>query len=329
MAFRPHANKIQSAEETDYGKREGKTDSKSNANCQEAPETLRSFAEGTSLHGARFLFVGSVFRKLIWTVALVSCFTYCIYQVSQTVTAFGRRPFNTKVTTRPAKRNTNLTFPAVTVCNLNFLNQRRYINFQRRKNLSDEVISSKLKVYAEMLAGSKDVFNNDSKHRHEELFWRFGGDNVPNHTYLDFFSHRIEEMLLPSSVFNSCLIDGAVCGRDDFWSFTNSLFGQCHTFNSGRDHRPVINATMAGNLNGLKLLLNIERDSYLENPLNPFVGLTVLVHDQETFPYMEQFGFLVQPGVRTLCSIKRKTVCKQPLFCFKSYIALILWDLLT
>ena len=308
MAFKPNPNKIQNAEESGYGIREGQRDSQSNESCQKAPGTLRSFAEGTSLHGARFLFVGNVFGKLIWTLALASCFTYCIYQVSTTVIAFGRRPFNTKVTAMTAKRTMNLTFPSVTLCNLNFLNQRRYKSYQKEKNLSDEVIASKLAVYTKMLAGSKDVFNNDSKHRHGELFWRFGGDNLPEHTYLDFFSHRIEDMLLPTSLFNSCWIDGAFCGREDFWSFTNSVFGQCHTFNSGRDGRPVINATMAGNLNGLKLLLNIERDSYLENPLYPFVGLTVLVHDQETFPYMEQFGFLVQPGVRTLCSIKRKKV---------------------
>lgn len=306
MAFRPHPNKIQNAEETGYGVREVQRDSQSKESSEKAPETLRSFAEGTTLHGARFLFVGSVFRKLIWTLALASCFTYCIYQVSTTVSAFGRRPFNTKVTAKSARRNTKLTFPAVTLCNLNFLNQRRYRNYQKDKNLSDELIASKLAVYTKMLGGSKDLFNNDSQHRHEELFWRFRNENVQ--TYLDIFSHRIEDMLLPNSLFNSCWIDGAVCGRENFWSFTNSIFGQCHTFNSGRDNRSVINATMAGNLNGLKLLLDIERESYLENPLYPFVGLTVLVHDQETFPYMEQFGFLVQPGVRTLCSIKRKKV---------------------
>ena len=65
---------------------------------------------------------------------------------------------------------------------------------------------------------------------------------------------------------------------------------------------------MAGHLNGLKLLLHVERDSYLDNPTNPFVGLIVLVHDQNTFPFMEQFGFVVQPGVRNLCALKKKEV---------------------
>jgi len=65
---------------------------------------------------------------------------------------------------------------------------------------------------------------------------------------------------------------------------------------------------MAGQVNGLKLLLNIERDSYLDNPVNPVLGITVLVHDQKTFPVMEQFGFVVQPGLRTLCAMKRKKV---------------------
>ena len=98
------------------------------------------------------------------------------------------------------------------------------------------------------------------------------------------------------------------CGSSNFSSFINSVFGQCYTFNSGHYGFPLINATMAGHLNGLKLLLHVERDSYLDSPTNPYVGLKVLVHDQQTFPFMEQFGFAVQPGVRTLCAIRRKKV---------------------
>ena len=120
------------------------------------------------------------------------------------------------------------------------------------------------------------------------------------------YSHRIEEMLLPTPIFDSCDINGTPCGSMNFTSFISFIFGQCYTFNSGQGHHPIINATMAGQLNGLKLLLHIEKDSYLDNAVNPFAGLTVLVHDQQTCPFMEQFGFAVRPGVRTLCAIKGK-----------------------
>ncbi|KAL9982892.1 hypothetical protein ACROYT_G005003 [Oculina patagonica] len=302
------SNKIQSAEESASEVQDVKTNSKSNKGRQNAPETLRSFAEDTSLHGARFLFAGNVFRRLVWTLAVISCLGFCIYQVYETVHAYGERPFNTKITKKTAKKNINLTFPAVTLCNINSLNRRRYMEFQKRWNLSNEEIELKLEVYTKMLARSEDLFNNESKESHEELFWRFRGKVPKNLSYLHLFSHRIEEMLLPVTLFNSCFINGVVCGAENFTTFTSSVFGQCQTFNSGHDGHPVINATMAGHLNGLKLLLNIERDSYLDNSLNPIVGLTVLVHDQESYPFMEQFGFLVQPGVRTLCSIKRKKI---------------------
>lgn len=314
MAFTSQGNKIQNAEETASEVGNVSTNAQSNASRHHAPESLRSFAEDTSLHGARFLFSGNFFRRLFWTLALVSCFSYCIYQVYQAVHAFHGRPFTTKITTKMANKNTKVTFPAVTLCNFNSLNRRRYKTFQKRNDLTNEEIELKLKVYAKMLAGSEDVFNKKSRRQqHEELFWRFR-DEVPKNSYLDLFSHRIEDMLLPSSIFNSCFIDGIVCGPENFTTFTSSVFGQCHTFNSGNDGRPATNATMAGHLNGLKLLLNIERDSYLDNPVNPFVGLTVLVHDQQTFPFMEQFGFLVQPGFRTLCSIKRKKGLEKGLF---------------
>lgn len=306
MPFVTPVNKIQIADESASELRDVNSNAKSKDGRQYAPETFRSLAEDTTLHGARFLFADNVFRRIVWTLAVMSCFGFCTYQVYQTVKAFGDRPFNTKMTKKIAK-NENLTFPAVTLCNFNIINRRRYTNFQKGNNESKEYIEDKLDVYAKMFAGSKDVLNNDSKQHHEELFYRYKGE-APEKVYYKIFSHQIEEMLLPKSLFNSCVINGVVCGAENFTKFTNSLFGQCYTFNSGQYGQPVMNATMAGQLNGLKLLLNIERDSYLDNPLNPFAGLTVLVHDQETFPFMEQFGFLVQPGVRTLCAIKRKKV---------------------
>lgn len=276
---------------------------------QVTTETVSSFMEATTLHGARFLFSGGYFRRLIWSVALGFCFGYCIYQIFKAVDAFYGKPFNTRITKKGGNMNENLTFPAVSLCNFNSFNRRRYINFMKTRNTSsNDEIKLNLKFIESLLAKSNDVFNSTSKKDHFYLFDRTICEDGSDTCYLTLFSHQIDEMLLPSPTFKSCDVNGIPCGPSNFSSFINSVFGQCYTFNSGHYGFPLINASMAGHLNGLKLLLQVERDSYLDTPTNPYIGLTVLVHDQQTFPFMEQFGFAVQPGVRTLCAIRRKKV---------------------
>lgn len=299
MAVVPKGNRMQNTEETAHAIASVNDNGNVKDDSQPKSETFRSFVEDTSMHGARFLLSKNVFRRGFWTVLLILSSGYCFFQIYAGVIFYYQRPFNTKITKITPKCDTSLPFPAVTLCNLNLFNLRRYRSYQIEKNLSMETIDAKRDVIAKLLARSKDVFHNETKTQHQELFWRFYGE-VPNIFFLNLFSHELEEMLLPGPTFNSCLIDETACGPENFIQFISSTYGRCYTFNSGQNGNPVINATMAGQLNGLRLLLNIERESYLENPLNPFVGLTVLIHDQRTFPFMEQFGFFVQPGVRTL-----------------------------
>ena len=281
---------------------------KSNEMNQVTTETVGSFMEATTLHGARFLFSGGYFRRLIWAVVLGVCFCYCIYQTFKAVDAFYDKPFNTRITKKGGNMNENLTFPAISLCNFNSFNRRRYINLLKTRNMSsNDEIKLNLKFIESLLAkSSKDVFNSSSKKDHFYLFDRKICEDGSDTCYLTLFSHQIDEMLLPNPIFESCDINGIPCSSSNFSSFINSVFGQCYTFNSGHYGFPLIKAPMAGHLSGLKLLLHVESDSYLNNPTTPYVGLTVLVHDQPTFPFMEQFGFAVQPGVRTLLRTKKK-----------------------
>lgn len=64
---------------------------------------------------------------------------------------------------------------------------------------------------------------------------------------------------------------------------------------------------MPGKNNGLKLRLNIQRNGYVKYPKNPYAGITVLVHDQNNFPVMEEYGFFVEPGTHTFIAVKMKT----------------------
>ena len=267
-------------------------------------ESVSAFLENATLHGARFLLVGNVYRRLFWTLALLSSIGYCVVQIYETLDAFGDRPFSTKITTKTE----NVSFPAITICNFNSFNRRRYKSFIRKgNNFSDEEVERDLAQFEKVRTSrTPSSFSDEVVAKYPVLKWR-----VPNESlhHLVIFSHIIEEMLLPkSSIREPCTIGDKPCSSKNFKSSYNSQFGQCFTFNSGQDESPVINASLAGQLGGLKLTLNIERNSYLIDSSNPYVGLIVLVHDQKSFPCMEQFGFAVKPGVRTLCAIKRKKV---------------------
>lgn len=292
------------------------TNTNSNEVSHPASETLSSFLAETSLHGVRFMFTGNIFRSSFWALALLTCFGICSHQVYNSVSIFYLRPFNTKITRKMVRSNIEkVSFPAVTICNFNYINKRwvKYL-LKSRENFTKEEIELKLAVYKRIIAGSiRDTFTEKTMERHPELFLRFHGskkDLRQNYSQM-LFGYRLEDVLLPSSVFDSCVFDGETCGSKNFTAFLTSMYSQCYTFNSGYEDHPIILATAPGYLNGLRLLLNVERDNYLYNPSNSLVGFRVLVHDQHTFPVLAQFGFAVRPGVRTLCALKKKKVCSR------------------
>lgn len=270
-------------------------------------EKLKSFAQNTTLHGARFLFADNFFRRLLWAAAIVSCLGYCSYQVSTCVTEFYKRPFNTKITTNISTDGSELLFPSVTLCNLNSFNARSFRQHYQR-SLNKETIDRQLKDISLLMRKSKEILNEDFKNRNPGLFIR---QNKTKDTYhiQGMFAHQIKEMILPnSSQFESCSINGKHCDASNFTRYLSFIFGNCFTFNSGKDNNSLLYATLEGQNSGLKLRLNIERDSYLPNTGSPFVGLAILIHDQKTFPIVEEFGIKIQPGISTLCAIKRRKV---------------------
>ena len=273
-------------------------------------EEWKAFLDCTSLHGARFLYDSTVFRRIIWTVILFTSLSYCIYQVFVSISAFYRRPFvTTVVVSKGTETNKFLGFPAVSLCNLNAFNTRRFRDLYNESS-NGPFIERYIKDISLMATKSQEILTEEFKSRNSGLFYRF---QTAKQT-LDvkgITSHQIAEMLLPSkSQFHSCSLNGIPCTGKNFTYHISSAYGQCYTFNSAESDKPIISATLAGQSSGLKLRLNIERDSYIGTLLNPFVGISVLIHDQKNFPFMEEFGMAIQPGISTLCAIKRKEVRK-------------------
>ena len=279
-------------------------------------EEFKSFAQDTSLHGARFLFAGNGFRSLLWAVAIVACLCYCGYQVFTCVVEFYKRPFNTKITTHTTKDGSELFFPAVTLCNLNTFNSRRFRQVLSRI-LSKEQIERQLEDISLLATRSKEILSEEFIQRNPGLFLHPAQGKATNVVQIvskPLVSNQIEEMLLPSSSqFESSSFEGKPCDARNFTSILNFLYGKCYTFNSAEGNNSLLRATSAGQNSGLKLRLNIERESYPDNTVSPFVGLAILIHHQKTFPSVEEFGIKIQPGVSTVCAIKRSKVSAETL----------------
>ena len=270
------------------------------------PETLESFLNNTTLHGAQYFFARSTVRRLLWSLALLASLAFCSYQVYQSLREYFLRPFNTKISSKSAHEGF-LIFPAVSLCNFNPYNMNKVRNLLSVSNpdLSEEEVQKQIDEVSKILIRSNDAITEDFQERYRILFNR---DNLEAITKAN--GYQIEEMLLPNvpPTFISCSYAGLFCGAQNFSSFISSLFGQCFTFNSRRNGNALLKATMAGKNHGLKLRLNIQRDSYVKNGKNPLAGIAVLVHDQDNYPFMLEYGFSVQPGSHTFCSIKMKKV---------------------
>ncbi|KAL9982891.1 hypothetical protein ACROYT_G005002 [Oculina patagonica] len=270
-------------------------------------ETLKCFLMDTTLHGARFVFAESLLRRCLWKLALVASFAFCCYQAYCSWRQFFQRPFNTRMSSKNALEGA-LTFPAVTLCNFNPQNAHRVMELQYY-NFSAEEMELKLDDVSKLLQLSKRAITDDFRERNPEFFNR---EEMVNSWKLA--SHQIEEMLLPHAppTYTSCSFDGLLCSAENFSNFASTSFGQCFTFNLARNSSKPLKARMAGKNYGLKLRMNIQRDAYFRNPLRPFVGITVLVHKPNNFPFMDEYGLAVEPGKHSFLSIKMKRITNLP-----------------
>ena len=268
------------------------------------PETLEYFLNNTTLHGARYLFARSTLRSLLWSLALLASLGFCHYQAYESLREYFQRPFNTKITSKSAEEG-GLIFPTVTLCNFNSVNMNKMRSLLSNADLSREELQKRVDEISKLLIKSNDAITDEFKERYSLLFNR---DQME--AFLKTYGHQIEEMLLPNvpPTFISCSYAGLLCGAQNFSSFISTHFGQCFTFNTEQNGNFPLKATMPGKNHGLKLRLNIQRNSYIKNTKNPFTGIEVLVHDKDNYPFMYEYGISVQPGIHTFCSIKMKKV---------------------
>lgn len=63
----------------------------------------------------------------------------------------------------------------------------------------------------------------------------------------------------------------------------------------------------AGASSGLHLILNVQQHDY-QGIIGYLAGLKILIHDRDTPPMVDQFGFAVGPGMSIFAAIRKQRV---------------------
>ncbi|XP_026205916.1 acid-sensing ion channel 1B isoform X4 [Anabas testudineus] len=260
----------------------------------EEVQDLAGFFGGCSLHGANHVFVEDKkfgIRQGLWAVVFTMALSAFLYQVVDRVIYYLQYDH---ITMLDEKSASNMTFPAVTMCNYNFVRKSQM-------SYSDLIFMGPLLGFEEGMAPGFPLAPEPDRPPGS----RFSLDEFYTRT-----RHRIEDILL------DCKFRGLDCGPENFKEiFTR--YGKCYTFNSGQDGRPLLVTMKGGMGNGLELMLDIQQDEYLpvwgETDETSFeAGIKVQIHTQDEPPFIDQLGFGVAPGFQTFVSCQEQRLTYLP-----------------
>ena len=246
--------------------------------------TLHDVVLSSTSHGLPNIFKSKrILLKIIWTLFFLISLGYCSFSIIKTINSYFNWEYLTKI---EDFRENPTEFPAITVCNLN-----KYGN-EFAKNVSNI-------FYPSLQYNSK--FKTIS-----ELFLSLKYSDINFQNSID--DENIKNMKLPLEDFViHCMIGFQTCNVNNFEWFYDKFYGNCFTFNNGRnsngENYSVYNITNSGISYGLQLLL------FLGNQLDipEFVqssGVHVIVHNRSVSPNSFE-GIDISNGEQTNIIVSR------------------------
>ncbi|XP_052028988.1 acid-sensing ion channel 3 [Apodemus sylvaticus] len=260
---------------------------------------IRVFASSCTMHGLGHIFGpgGLTLRRGLWATAVLLSLGAFLYQVAERVRYYGE--FHHK-TTLDERESHQLTFPAVTLCNINPLRRSRLtpndLHWAGTALLGLDPAEHAAYLRALGQPPAPPGFMPSPTFDMAQLYARAG--------------HSLEDMLL------DCRYRGQPCGPENFTVIFTRM-GQCYTFNSGAHGAELLTTPKGGAGNGLEVMLDVQQEEYLpiwkDMEETPFeVGIRVQIHNQEEPPAIDQLGFGAAPGHQTFVSCQQQQLSFLP-----------------
>ena len=227
---------------------------------------INDMIDNSSLHGLSYIFdKRHSIRRILWLIITTAAFFYSMQKVYESTVNYFDYPFNTA---RMRQFVDEMTFPAVSFCNLNDMK----MSVMNGTNVDAAILDKRL-------AGNVTADQYRSTTRSA--------------------AHRLEEMLV------DCKFDGQKCSSKNFTEFNWMQGDRCFTFNSGKPGHRVIKIKGAGIQRSLSLTLNVQHYDYYRDVMSS--GIHLILHGQEETPVRIR-GPMLSPGYTTYIQVKKRKV---------------------
>ena len=234
---------------------------------------FQKYVNSTTTHGVKHIFNGkSIIRRSFWAILFIGCLIGALHGIISSIIDFASIPTATTVYTDHVN---SLTFPAVTVCNLNGYN----VSYLEENNLTEIVTQA---IYS---GGTK---SGDFNKQCASLV----PPSYPDDTSLiDTVSETSQSL---DNLIAECSFLGSPCNSS---MFTEYLIpnGKCFVFNGRNEEKSYLSVQGSGFRHELELVLNIQRDQF-GGSINAEVGALVSVHEQEAPGLVWESGIQVPVG---------------------------------
>lgn len=237
---------------------------------------FEKYVRSTSTHGVKHVFVGkSKIRRTFWAILLLFSLVGCVYGIISSIVQFSRVPTATTVYTDHVQR---LTFPAVTICNLNGYR----LSVLDENNLTEYVTASMLHRSEDTECGEATGFDTG-----------------------EVLSSVVEKTSQPlNDLIIDCSFLGEPCDLDAMFTSYAVPTGTCYTFNERTPHFTVPGS---GFRHSLQLVLNVQNEEYIGSPHSE-AGILVSIHEQGAPALVWESGVAVPVGHSAYLSVTQNQI---------------------
>ena len=242
------------------------------------------YVQSTSTHGIKRIFTGkSKIRRLFWATLFLLSFAGCLYGIVSSIILYSEVPTATTVYTDHVHA---LTFPAVTICNLNGYR----LSVLNEKNITEYITASILQKRQ----------NENGKQRCEAA--------MSNFDTREDLSSVIRQTSQPlKDLIVDCSFLGQPCDLEAMFTPYSVPTGTCYTFNDRNTTREYFSVTGSGFRHSLQLVANVRHDSYVGSPHDE-AGVLVSVHEQGAPPLVWESGVAIPVGHSAYLSVTRNQI---------------------